>query len=191
MSYNFTNYGDFNNNNNNNNNLDDMDYLSLVKMLSEQIMPEKRKSILERLTEMNNQLLMGFTGIDNMSELPRTGMMSSRKKDLTENYHPSFDQYNYKGQNPVPFGLPVNSNGDHFDYRLNFDQIKTPNINNSNFKSNEYERNKIDDIDIDEIINDIHVETELDTLDKKLSKIKTLQNKIIFDKRKRKKEKMI
>lgn len=174
MSCNFSNY----------NNISNMDYLSLVGMLTEQITPEKRKEILQRLMEMNDQLLMGYgtTGQGFQTEPPRIGRLNSRKKDLTENMHPSFDQYNYKGQNPLPFGMPINSNiNNDFDYRSNFSQI------DNSLKQNNIQ-DTFDEINIDEIINDIHGETNMDSLDKKLSKIKNLQDKIIIDKRKRKKE---
>ena len=187
MSYNFSSYNDIGN----------MDYLSLVKMLMDQITVEKRKEILQRLTEMNNQLLMGYDQ-SYQSEPPRIGFSSSRKKDLSENMHPSFDQYSYKGQNPLPFGLPLNSTvGSDFDFRSTFSQnynnpIPKNSLNNALINNtlinNAPIQNTLDQINIDEIISDIHGESNVESLDKKLAKIKNLQDKIIIDKRKRKKK---
>ena len=47
--------------------------------------------------------------------------------------------------------------------------------------------NKMEEIDLDDIINDIH-ENEPDELDMKLAKIKKLHTKIITDKRRRRQE---
>lgn len=170
-----------------------MNYLSLVTMLSEQITPEKRKEILKQLTEMNNQLLLGCgtKGQGFQEEPPRIGRLNSRKKDLSENMHPSFDQYSYKGQNPLPFGIPINSSvNNNFDYRTNFSQIDSEidKLQSQDNMRDRIDEINIDEINIDEIINDIHGESNNDSLDKKLSKIKILQDKIIIDKRKKRNE---
>jgi len=96
--------------------INSMDYLTLVSMLSTQITPHIRKLILDKLTEMNNQLLNSYQQIPN--------------------------KYN-------------------------------------NIKNN-------DEIDLDDIINNIYPEKS--DLDIKLNKIKKLQDKIIADRRRRKKD---
>lgn len=93
----------------NSNQITNLDYLSLVNMLTTQITPETRSQILSRLTEINDQLILS-SGIQSQQlDLSRCSSMNSRKKDATELQHPSMDIYNYKGNNPIPFSIPINS----------------------------------------------------------------------------------
>lgn len=118
-------------------------YKSLVLMLLQNITPDKRQEILEYLLQINSKLLNSSNTFNKVYEEDmRIGKPSSRKKDLSEQYHPS---YNYE--------------------------------NNS----------KIDQIDVDDIIDDICKESESDILDIKLKKLKHLQDRIL-DARKNKKK---
>lgn len=203
----------------NTNQINIMDYWSLVNMLMNQISPDIRKQILERLTEMNNQLLMENLFKDGMSvmqtknqpDLARAAILNSRKKDLSEMQHPSLNNYNYKGQNPLPFDIPSNTNS---KFNMNQYQMMAPsetnnmslwgntvpmseiNMEKNKETSNNYNmipqhnipnKKQMFEIDLDDIIEDIH--NESDHLDKKLEKIKALHTKIITDKKRRKREK--
>lgn len=147
-----------------------MDYWSLVNMLTSQITPETRKMILDKLSEMNNQLLMGMNMNSIQPDLARSSMLNSRKKDLSETQHPSFDHLNYKGPNPLPLNVPINGNN-HFTMTSYHSQVS--NANN--------------EINLDEIIDD--AQEIPDPLDMKLAYIKKLHTKIVAEKRKRRKEK--
>nr|AEX63007.1 hypothetical protein mv_R805 [Moumouvirus Monve] len=81
-----------NNNSLNHGQLYNMDYLSLVNMLTLQLTPVDRKAILERLIEMNDQLLYKN---DINVDMSRNSQLNSRKKDIKENLHPSMDFYNH------------------------------------------------------------------------------------------------
>ena len=113
--------------------INNSDYWTLVNMLMNQITPDVRKLILDRLTEMNNQLIIGTSSqtllsgnkINSVSEgnqlpirsdawqiqpdLARSSVMNSRKKDISEMQHPSLDFLNTKGQNPLPLQFNMNS----------------------------------------------------------------------------------
>lgn len=176
------------------NQINTLDYWSLVNMLMTQITPEIRKQILVRLMEMNDQLMPNHQKIQ--PDLARASVLNSRKKDLTESQHPALDRLNYKGQNPVPIGIPMNANnqyGANNQYNPNPYQINSNNgigsapMNNFSTKNQISRKDSNNEIDLDDIINDIH--SDQDNLDEKLSKIKTLHTKIITDKRRRRKEK--
>ncbi|AUV58274.1 hypothetical protein [Bandra megavirus] len=185
------NYQYINNNANNYNQINNMDYLSLVNMLTLQINPENRKMILERLTEMNNQLLYKndsntmaeYTNVD----LSRSSQINSRKKDVQENLHPSMNYYNNKGINPLPLNIPMNS-----AHQYNIEQPNT-NYMNINHKSSAKINNKnySDEIDLDSIINNFDDNDNIpDALDIKLAKIKKLHTKIITDNKNKRKNKL-
>lgn len=149
--------------------INNMDYWSLVHMLMNQITPENRKLVLERLMEMNNQLMV--------SDLTRSSILNSRKKDVSEVKHPSLDFLNDQGKNPLPMNIPFNANNQY-----------TPNSYQTNSVPNNYNKHqyKIDnEIDLDDIIEEIQ---SVDPLDEKLHYIKKLYTKIITEKRKRRKE---
>lgn len=78
----------------------DLDYKSLVTLLTKKITPTTRKIILERLTCLNNKLLN--------HDYSRMTAYNSRKKDITENIHPSL--HNKTMPNPIPINQPTNSN---------------------------------------------------------------------------------
>jgi hypothetical protein len=181
-----------------------LDYWGLVNMLMNQITPDTRAIILERLTNMNNQLLNKSNSQTNavmnpsvsFGDLSRSSMLNSRKKDATEVQHPSMDQYNYRGPNPLPLNIPMNYNSMSSMSQMNVANPMTSSMNpimnttNSNQfmpQQNNYHHTP-KEIDLDEIINDISNEDD-DSLDNKLSKIKNLHTKIISDKRQRRKEK--
>lgn len=176
------------------NQINNMDYWSLVGMLMNQISPETRKLILEKLTEMNNQLLIGNHS-KIQQDLARMGILNSRKKDVSENKHPSMDILN-KGKSPIPLVMPTNYNNQFAlnPYQMsgitNMTQLNpmTPMpLNNFSFPKHNSKKNKhITEIDLDDIINDIHEES--DDLDEKLARIKALHTKIIADKKRRRKE---
>lgn len=158
------------------NQINNMDYWSLVSMLMNQITPDIRKLILDRLTKMNDQLMASFTP----TEFPRAPVLSSRKKVTHEMPHPSRN-YNYSG-NPIPVSFndiePKMFNPSIFSPKKH--QNKDYNMNN----------NTDDEIDIDDILSDlcdenVFEESEEDILDQKLNRIKKLYNKIVSDKRRR------
>ncbi|XWV26579.1 hypothetical protein QJ857_gp0488 [Tupanvirus soda lake] len=182
----------------NNNQISSLDYFSLVNMLMNQISPETRKQILERLTDMNNQLMMGMNS-QIQTDLPRSSMLNSRKKDATEIQHPSFDRLNYKGPNPLPLNIPINGNNQfamNNSYQMasmmpalaQMPSMMMPVNNYANI--GQYNRQAIKDdkteIDLDDIIDEI--QDEPDSLDKELARIKKLHTKIVADKRRRRKE---
>ncbi len=162
-----------------------MDYWSLVYMLMNQSTPEIRKLVLERLTEMNNQLLG--------SDLSRLSTLNSRKKDTSEIPHPSLDFANSQGKNPLPIHIPINSTNPNTNfipdrpnqYSTNSYQNKIP---TTRPEANIYDKHQYDvcsEIDLDDIIEEIRGS---DPLDDKLAHIKKLYGKILTDKRRRRKE---
>ncbi|XWV25319.1 hypothetical protein QJ856_gp0451 [Tupanvirus deep ocean] len=184
----------------NNNQINSLDYFSLVNMLMNQISPETRKQILDRLTEMNNQLMMGMNS-QIQTDLQRSSMLSSRKKDATEIQHPSLDRLNYKGPNPLPLNIPMNGNNQfamNNPYQMSsmmpalaqMPSMMMPVNNYGNMGQYNNNRQPIKDtnteIDLDDIIDEI--QEEPDSLDKELTRIKKLHTKIVADKRRRRKE---
>ena len=138
-----------------------MDYFSLVNMLMGQLTPQLRAKILEKLTDMNNQLLYGMAGVS-----------SHRKKDAVELPHPALDQYNYRQPNPVPRDIPIS--GNRFENAKDIHEI-------------EHDHEHEHEVDIDDIIEDIYEQNnQPDSLDIKLAHIKKLQDKIIADQNRRK-----
>lgn len=166
--------------------IDNLDYWSLVKMLMTTITAETRKKILDKITEMNNQLLLSESL--KQSDLARSAVLQSRKKTVTENQHPSFDCINYKGPNPLPLNTPTNAN-----YQPIFNQA-SPILSNNDIYKNTKDSGVTIDIDLDDIIDELdfgkkNKKPEYDGLDEKLANLGKLYNKIITDKRKRRKEK--
>jgi len=185
------------------NQIKNLDYWSLVNMLSTQISPETRTIILERLTYMNQQLLMG-SSLNIQTDLSRAGMLNSKKKDITEQQHPSMDRLNYKGQNPLPLNIPMNASNTQYMPMNAFGQTNQINPVNPYLVSSQMstptpallhpqprqatQTPVINEIDLDDIIDDLNDEQQTDDLDDKLFKIKNLHHKIITDKRQRRKE---
>ena len=178
----------------NTNQISNMDYWSLANMLLTQINVETRKQILERLTEMNNQLIMGM-GVQIQPDLARPSMLNSRKKDVSEVQHPAMDRLNYKlpvqesqhsmqrSSNPVPINIPINSTSSQFNMNNSYQMP----LNNYNQYSTSSQNKELQpEIDLDDIIDEIT--NESDELDNKLAKIKQLHTKIIADKRRRRRE---
>ncbi|AVL94657.1 hypothetical protein ma271 [Moumouvirus australiensis] len=155
-------------------------------MLTLQLTPIDRKVILDRLVEMNDQLLYKK---DMNLDLSRNSQLNSRKKDIKENLHPSMDFYNHSKKNPVPLNIPSSSTTESsIESRNLFYNPTSYNHNHSGFQKKSYN----DEIDLDSIINNISdfddKENNKETLDDKLKKIKKLHSKIIANnKQKRKK----
>jgi hypothetical protein len=129
-------------------------------------------------------------------DISRIGMLNSRKKDLTENIHPSMDRYNQNGSNPLPLNMPMNTYG-QFGQSMPFNtyqlhgantmyqpQISLPQQPQQPIQQVSY--NATQEINLDDILDDLA--DEPDDLDSKLVKIKTLHTKIIADKKRRRKE---
>ncbi|AQN68152.1 hypothetical protein [Saudi moumouvirus] len=174
-----------NNNSLNHGQLYNMDYLSLVNMLTLQLTPVDRKAILERLIEMNDQLLYKN---DINVDMSRNSQLNSRKKDIKENLHPSMDFYNHNKKNPIPLNIPSSSTSQTSIETRNV--FYNPNIYND--INNKTHKKTCDEIDLDSIINNISdfddKENSEESLDDKLQKIKKLHSKIIANnKHKRKK----
>ncbi len=195
MNYQYNNQ--FNINDFNDGKFQNTDYWTLVNKLLTQITPETRKQILERLTEMNNQLLntsfsMGPT------DPARMGQINSRKKDVYEVQHPSLDPYNYKGKNPLPIGTPVNSHNLPMN-GLNLTPSNMPSIGPgapsihkpppiNNYGPQKYFMPENTEPDLDDIIDELKSDLE-PSLEDKLQKINDLHKKILHTKKQRKREK--
>jgi hypothetical protein len=91
------------------NKINDMDYLSLVSMLTKQITPFVRKNILERLTEMNDHLISGMKHHNIMRPISK---MTLSKKGSGELDHPSDNIYGRKNPTPQNFSLIHRQNDD-------------------------------------------------------------------------------
>ena len=168
----------------NTNQISNLDYWSLVNMLMIQITADTRKQILDRLTEMNNQLLIGMKP-QIQPDLARSSMLNSRKKDVSEIQHPSLDRIN-----PLPLnGIPMNNNNQfsmNNSYQIPQMMMPINNYSNTNKYITQQKNDSECEIDIDDIINEIH--NTPDELDEKLARIKNLHTKIIADKRRRRKK---
>jgi len=140
-------------------------------MLSQNITPEYRAMVLNKLTIMN-QNLMKQTPIDPA----RPGVLSSRKKDISELQHPSV--YN-NGNNRLPTQLP------NFQLPLNNEKR-----NHNPPPEKKYSPYPVgDNFDIDDIIDDFSQEPKNEeSIDDKLKKLNMLHSKIIADKKQRRKK---
>lgn len=108
----------------------------------------------------------------------------------------SNNQYNqnpYLPNNPtMPINNFLNNNNypNNYSNNSNNNQYNHANLSNQSIQSTQASQpprqNSLSEIDLDDIINDIH--NEPDVLDDKLAKIKMLHTKIISDKRRRRKE---
>ncbi len=175
--------------------INNLDYMGLVNMLLTQITPEIRSTVLERLTELNDQLLNNLnnnTGNYNTinNDLARSGSLNTRKKDIIESLHPSLDQYrnmninnnNITLQNPIPLGIPISSTNQFNNNHLNTNSYINTNYNNTKSQTKKI----INEFSLDDIIDDVNEDNE--SLDEKLSKIKFLHGKILHEKKQRRKE---
>jgi hypothetical protein len=142
-------------------------YVDLVNMLLQNITPEYRAIILNKLVTYNNQLLAQANMSPIQIDPTRSSLLNARKKDVSELQHPSI-YGNQDQRNNVPLSLPIRAN--------------------NNFPSQKEEID-INDI-IDDIIDDNHNshsdDKKLDLLDAKLRKLDILHKKIIADKKRRK-----
>ena len=88
------------------NQINNMNYWSLVNMLMGQITPEIRKHILEKLTEMNNDLLYTPNVMPVIQPDVTRPLLNTRKKDMDEksvpieplNYNIGSPPNNYKNR---------------------------------------------------------------------------------------------
>lgn len=158
--------------------INNLDYWSLVNMLMNQITPEIRKQILNRLIKMNDQLLID---INTQTDLSNSSVSTSRKDSLEFQY-PSIDNLDYKNQNTLHLTIPTNNNNP-FTGNNSFQTNST--ILTNNYKNtdqfNSRLKNKTQKIEFDDIINKNH--NKSDNLDEKLIKIKKLYDKIIINKK--------
>lgn len=152
-----------------------LDYSNLVSILSTSITPEFRSVILEKLTEINNRLLQNSKGTPNV-------LNKQYDTTLTPSY---FDNYNYQ----------CNNNASNYQrtsiYPITMGTTIDPTIftTNNPFMSNDYSDNRRrKDVDLDDIIGDMDEEGS-DDLDSKLKYIKDLHNKLVSEKRSRRREK--
>jgi len=168
-------------------NLANLDYNSLVNQLLNPITPNVRKLILDRLTIMNDQLIsisiqnqpfqplnqqfqplnqqfqmqnqptmkldIPISSISSISSISRVALPTPRKKDVTENVHPSLERA--KQYNSYKPNIPSST-------ELDFD------------------------LDVDEILNEIAPES--DTLESKLESIYSSYDKVIAEKKRRRRE---
>jgi hypothetical protein len=168
-------------------------YSDLVNMLSQNITPEQRAVVLNKLTVINQNLLNSTKvyapvskndGVEFKPTAPvRAGVPSHRKKDISELQHPSV--YN-NGSSRMPTQFP--------DFRLATDDhasSRTLTEKKHSQRSRRCEVPVIEDIvndfDIDEIIDDFsHVrKNEESSIEDKLKKLSMLHTKIIADKKQR------
>lgn len=198
----------------NTNPINQLDYWSLVNMLMIQITPEYRQKILDRLTEMNKQLMIGLDSqIGMQSDLTRPNIVNSREKNPSKSYYstriknkPTVSDNTIKSQyhnnsqpqhiykhNPIPLDRSVNTDNiikPQYSEKYNPGSHK---ISRSGGSINIFSDDNVDkynlfntsqtvnEIDIDDIINDIHKIP--DRLDEKLAKIKKLHDKIVTNKK--------
>lgn len=148
--------------------INSLDYWSLVNMLVCQITPEIRRQILKRLMEINDRLLgtgnstlSGNQSILNHPDPSRMATYTTKKKDFIETQHPNI---NVGFNNSLSLPFPNN----HY-----------PNLMVEPGKK----ELTIDDV-IDGMVGD---SPKPDELDMKLAKIKKLYDKIVADKRRRRK----
>jgi hypothetical protein len=180
------------------NQIKNLDYWSLLNILMNPISSETRATILEKLTEMNNQLLVG-NSLHVQPDLARPSMLNSKRKSSSEASYAT----RYEMQNPLPLDMPVNTNNQFMQWKppsestnsWNAPQMFPQNWVNPANPANPYNSTNSNqkfypEIDLDDIINDLNDDSDgdSDNLDKKLAKIKLLNDKIITDKRRRRKE---
>lgn len=142
------------------NQINNLDYWSLVNMLMVQITPETRKQILERLLEMNNQLIIGMN-LQIQSDFSRSMVDSMKIMNVKDQFamNNSYDT--------IPSMVSIN------------------NPYGTMRKYNVQQKESETEIDLDDIIDDIQNDQN-HSLDAKLAKIKKLHSKIVTDKRRRK-----
>lgn len=153
------------------------DYASLVNALTCQITPEYRAVILDKLVEINNQLLAKTQSSSrgnqfvNQSDPARSCILNPRKKDVSELQHPSTLANSY-----TPSIVPI-TRPSHSHALSQTPSQYTPSIK----KTIEPEFN------IDDIIDDFELSEETTSLDDKLNKLSSLHKKILSEKKMRRK----
>ncbi len=138
-------------------------YHELVNMLLQNITPEFRSMVLNKLVTYNNQLIKSQS-----YDPARPSALNSRRKDVNELQHPSMYS-NTRSNNPTPLTLPIRGN----NFTVN--QVTPTYIPEP----------RAPEIDIDDIIDDF---SEPESLESKLRKIDALHKKIITDKKQRRKK---
>jgi hypothetical protein len=155
-------------------------YHELVNMLLQNITPEYRSSILNKLVSYNNQLMISQSQYDPA----RSGLLNSRKKDVNELQHPStYNNNRFSNQQmPMPLTLPMRASSSY---------PVQPAKSTARPPIKFMEENVQGEIDIDDIINDFSPQEtpQTESMEAKLRKLDTLHKKIIADKRQRRKNK--
>lgn len=155
------------------------EYQRLVNMLANPMIPETRAMILLRLTEINNQLLM-----DKIKNVPcdfsRTAEISHRKSDINENTHPSLSRCQRFASNPIPIDFSLSRSP---DLSRSSDLSRLPNLSRPSLSDRGYRHQSI--------LDPYHTDSPHSgtSLDDKLSIISNLYQKIIAEKKKKKREK--
>lgn len=160
------------------------DYQNLVRLLMGNISPTTRKIVLNKLIEINDRLLFNENhhplqnrwGFDD--DITRFGIMSSRKKEMTEIQHPSFDYFNENtrgGSRGVSPTRGERAAPSLVESRVNYCAHGQTN-----------KMNMSHDIELDDMIDNLYQDS--DVLDEKLARIKTLYYKIIADKKQKKRK---
>jgi len=183
------------------NQINNMDYWSLVQTLSTQITPEYRSMILNRLVEMNNQLLSSTRNIPSdpigltqhrsdrtvlnnpIEPTPLRSGKSVPQPDLSRSYTQNSRKKDISELQHPSMNLAQyrGTNPLPLDLSRNFNTELEP-------KSSIEPKIDIDiDIDIDDIIDDLN-DPLVDGLDQKLDRIKFLHTKILTDKRNKRME---
>lgn len=141
--------------------INNMDYRTLVNMLSNRISPDTRRQILIRLTDMNDQLLKSNDQI-------------SRSND-----HNQYNQHNQHSQHSRYNTQPHNQHIYH--------NPQTHNQYNPSTHHNQYTNHQPHEkINLGNMIDNMCADNAVDELDITLDKIKKLHNKIIASKKYRK-----
>ena len=102
-------------------------YHELVNMLLQNITPEYRSTVLNKLVSYNNQLMISQSQYDPV----RLGLLNSRKKDVNELQHPSMynnTPHNNQNQMPIPLTLPVRASSS-FPTQQNKSNVRDPALN--------------------------------------------------------------
>ena len=189
------------------NNQTSTNYLSLVQMLMNQITPQTRKKILQKLTDMNNALLEEESKL----HMDKNETHKLIRKNTTPIYqdhpeiqHPSnlFNHYNIPRSQTETFSPPVNTRiSQKFDF--NPESISPP-VNTRNPQNNQFTKLPMDEggmnifsdqftrlkapINANNILNDPRIRNP-DSIDIKLEKIKRLHSKIITERKSRRRDK--
>lgn len=144
-------------------------YIDLVNALSQNITPENRAIILSKLTAINQNLMQQPK---QTIDPARPGVLSSRKKDISELQHPS--EYG-NGNNRIPY--------QSINFQLPMQREPIPPATRPVQKTRPQQR-YVEEFDIDAILDDFSQEKE-ESMDDKLMRLGSLHSKIINEKKQR------